>query len=157
MKEFNLREGDIFKWYYKDDSEYRRNNQSTAYWCMDNQCVVKNGELIDTYWDGVNSLLTTSTHAVRLDIDKIDLEFICNLDEIEFIKEYQVEDYDRVYNLSYQKSCYKVFAIDKGAQVSKKALRAKYLRKLEEAEYRKRSAEWDIQSYTKSIEEIDNE
>ena len=152
----DLREGDIFKWYYKNDSEYRRNNQSTAYWCMDNQCVVRSGELVDTYWDGVD-LSRLSSNSNFLDIDKIDLEFICNLDDIEFIREYQVEDYDKVYNLSYQKSCYKVFAIDKGAQVSKKALRAKYVRKLEEAEYRKRSAEWDIQSYTKSIEELDNE
>lgn len=30
----NLREGDIYKCYFKNDAEY----QSTAYWCMDDFC-----------------------------------------------------------------------------------------------------------------------
>lgn len=159
MKEgFSLREGDIYKWYFKNDAEYRAKcGGGTAYWCMDNQCVVKNGELVDTYWDGVNSLLRTSSNSTTLDSDKVDLEFICNLNDIEFIEKYQIEDYDKVYNLSHQKGCYKVFAIDKGAQVSKKALRDKYHKLLGEAEYQKRSAEWDIERYKNLILELDNE
>lgn len=157
MKETNsLHEGDVYRWYYKDHDTYVKNNTSTAYWCMDNKCVVKNGELLDTYWDGPCSLMQTSSNSKILDPDRVDLEFICNLDEIEFIKDYQVEDYDNVYNLSYQKGCYKMFAIDKGAQVSNKALRAKYSRQLEEAESNKRYAEYDIQRYTKLIDELDN-
>lgn len=153
-----LREGDIYKWYFKNDAEYRRNNPSTAYWCMDNQAVVHNGKLIDTYWIYADKgRFVVNSDCNYLDVDKVDLKFICNLNEIEFIKAYQVEDYDKVYDLSYQKGCYKLFAIDKGAQVSKKALRAKYLRELAEAEQRKRSAEWDIERYTKAIEELDNE
>ena len=151
-----LREGDIYKWYFKNDAEYRRNNPSTAYWCMDNLCVVKDGKLVDTYWDGVHLNKFSSGSAI-LDPEKVDLEFVCNLNDVEFIKEYQIENYDKVYDLSYQKGYYKLFAIDKGAQVSKKALRAKYLRELEEAEYRKLRAEWDIERYRKAIEELDNQ
>lgn len=151
-----LKEGDVYKWYYKNDAEYRRNNSSTAYWCMDNRCVVKNGELVDTYWEGVNSLLRTSSNSTILDPEKVDLEFICNLNDIEFIKEYQIEDYDKIYNLSHQKGCYKVFAIDKDAEVSNKALRTKYSKLLEQAEYQKRSAEYDIERYKNLILELDN-
>jgi hypothetical protein len=149
-----MKEGDVYKWYYKNDAEYRRNNSSTAYWCMDNRCIVRNGELVDTYWDGVD-LNRLSSNSSYLNPDKVDLEFICNVNDLEFIKEYQIEDYDKVYNLSYQKGCYKLFAIDKGAKVSNKALHAKYARLLEEAQYQKRSAEWDIERYTKLIEELE--
>lgn len=156
MENIILKEGDIFKWFYKNDLEYRRNNQNTAYWCMDNQCVVRDGVLIDTYWLGVDLSASISSNAFQLDISKIDLEFVCNLYCTKFIKEYEIEDYDRVYNLSYQKGCYKVFAIDKDAQVSKKALRAKYVRKLEEAEYHKQCAERDIEKYTNYIKDLEN-
>lgn len=148
-----MREGDIYKWYFKNDAEYRAKcGGGTAYWCVDNRCVMKNGKLVDTYWDGVKRASSSSN---ILDPEKVDLEFICNLNDIEFIKEYQIEDYDKVYNLSHQKGCYKVFAINKGAQISNKALRIKYQKLLEQAEYQKRSAEWDIERYTKLLEELE--
>ena len=153
----SLREGDVYKWYYKNDAEYRAKCVGgTAYWCMDNLCVVKDGKLVDTYWDGVHLNKFSSGSAI-LDPEKVDLEFVCNLNDVEFIKEYQIEDYDKVYNLSYQKGCYKVFAIDKGSQVSNKALRVKYSKLLEQAEYQKRSAEWDIERYKILIFELDNQ
>lgn len=152
-----MREGDIYKWYYKNDSEYRAKcGGGTDYWCMDNQCVVVNGELVDTYWDGVRLDRLSSGSAI-LDPEKVDLEFVCNLNDIEFIKGYQIEDYDKVYNLSHQKGYCKVFAIDKGSQVSNKALRAKYSKLLEQAEYQKRSAEWDIERYKSLILELDKQ
>lgn len=142
-----MKEGDIYKWYFKNDSEYRAKcGGGTAYWCMGNRCVVKNGELVDTYWDGVNILLQNYSNFNILDPEKVDLEFICNLHDIEFIKEYQIEDYDKVYNLSHQKGCYKVFAIDKGAQVSNESLKKKYINEyskvLYEKEYAERRLSW---------------
>lgn len=88
MKEgVSLREGDIYKWYFKNDAEYRgKCGGGTAYWCMDNRCVVKNGELVDTYWEGVYNPLQTSSNSKILDPEKVDLEFVCNLNDIEFIK-----------------------------------------------------------------------
>jgi hypothetical protein len=149
----SLREGDIYKWYYKNDAEYRRNNSSTAYWCMDNRCIVRNGELVDTYWDGVE-LTRLSSNSSYLNPDKVDLEFICNVGDVEFIKKYEIEDYDKVYNLSYQKGCYPCFAIDKGAQVSNKALCTKYQGLLDKAHSDKRSAEYNIEYYSKLIEDL---
>jgi hypothetical protein len=148
-----MKEGDVYKWYYKNDAEYRRNNSSTAYWCMDNRCIVRNGELVDTYWDGVSST-RLSSNSSYLNPEKVDLEFICNVNDVEFIKKYEIEDYDKVYNLSYQKGCYPCFAIDKGAQVSNKALRIKYQGLLDKAHSDKRSAEYNIEYYSKLIEEL---
>jgi hypothetical protein len=149
----DLKEGNVYKWYYKNDAEYRRNNSSTAYWCMDNRCIVRNGELVDTYWSGVDSEYPSS-NSHYLDADKVDLEFICNVNDVEFIKKYEIEDYDKVYNLSYQKGCYPCYAIDKGAQVSNKALRTKYQGLLDKAHSDKRSAEYNIEYYSKLIEEL---
>jgi len=149
-----LKEGDVYKWYYKDDLEYRRKcSGGTAYWCMDNKCIVRSGELVDTYWDGVD-LSRLSSNSKFLNPDKVDLEFICNVSDVDFIQKWELEDYDKVYNLSHQKGCYPCYAVDKGVGTSNKALLVKYKRGLEEAESNKRSAEWDIERYTKLINEI---
>lgn len=151
-----LKEGDVYKWYYKNDEEYRRNNSSTAYWCMDNQCIVRSGELVDTYWDGVD-LTGLSSNPNYLDPDRVDLEVICNVNDVEFIKKWETEDYDKVYDLSRQKRCYPLYAVDKGAQVSNEALRTKYQGLLDKAHSDKRSAEYNIEYYSKLIEGLSDE
>jgi hypothetical protein len=150
-----LREGDVFCWHYKNDEEYRKQHQQsgTAYWCLDNKCVVVDGELQDTYWSGPKETQFRSNDRI-LDIDKVDLEFICNVNDVEVIEKWQTEDYDKVYNLSYQKGCYKLFAIDKDAKPSNKALIAKWERKLEEAESDKRSAEFNIKWAKEELEKL---
>lgn len=149
-----MKEGDVFRWYYKNDTEYRAScGGGTAYWCMDNQAIVRSGELVDTYWDGVD-LNRLSSNSKFLDLDKVDLKFVCNVNDVKFIEKWQTEDYDTVYNLSHQKGSYKCYAVDRDATVSNKALRAKYQRELEKAESDKRCAEWDIERYTKLLSEL---
>ena len=151
-----MKEGDVYKWYYKNDAEYRRNNSSTAYWCMDNKAVVHNGNLIDTYWLYMDKeRIVESSTCRHVNVDDVDLEFVCNLNDVEFIDKWQTEDYDKVYNLSRQKNCYPLYAIDKGAQVSNKALRTKYQGLLDKAHSDKRSAEYHIEYYSKLIEELE--
>lgn len=158
MKEgISIREGDVYRWYYKNDTEYRAScGGGTAYWCMDNQCYAteRSGEiyLLDTYWIDYGQEYI-GNEVTYVDPEKVDLEFVCNLHDVEFIK-YGMEDYDKVYNLSRQKGCYKAFAVDKDATVSNKALHAKYQRELEKAESDKRCAEWDIERYTKLLSEL---
>lgn len=151
----SLREGDIYKWYYKNDAEYRQKSPSTAYWCMDNMAVVHNGNLIDTYWlymDKERIVESSSCHYVG--VDKVDLGFVCNLNDVRFIDKWQIDDYDKVYDLSRQKRCYPLYAVDKDAQVSDKALRTKYEKLLYDAYSEKRSAEYIIEYYSKLIEEL---
>lgn len=121
-----IREGDVFRWYYKDDAAYRaRSPNGTAYWCMDNQCfaTIRDGVtyLIDTYWAHYGCEYIGNEVKI-VDVERVDLEIICNLNEIEWISEYYIQDYDKVYNLSRQSCCYKHYAIDKGVQPSKAAI-----------------------------------
>lgn len=148
-----MKESDVYRWYYKNDLEYRQKNFSTAYWCCDNQCVVIDGELRDTYWGGVNKSFVGYDDKV-ISVEDVDLEFVCNLNDIRFISEYEKEDYDCVFDLSHQKGSYKVYAVDKDAQISNKALLVKWQSKLEKAQYEKKSAEWDIERANEEISKL---
>ena len=150
-----LREGDVYRWEYLNDLEYRQNSPSTAYWCMDQKTIVVNGKLIDTYWlymDKERIVLSSSCH--QIDPAKVKLEFVCNLSDIRFINKWEKDDYDKVYNLSRQKGCYELYAVDKGAQVSNTALRIKYQSELDKAYSEKRIAEYNIEYYSKLIKEL---
>lgn len=59
-----------------------------------------------------------------------------------------------MYNLSYQKGYHKLFAIDKGAEVSKAALLKKYEEQLRRANEDLRSAQYSIERIEKDIEEL---
>lgn len=154
-----IKDGDVFKWNYKDDAAYREKHSGsgTAYWCLDQQCFATERSgviyLIDTYWTDYSAeYLGSETSYVSP--DKVELEFICNLKDIEFIENWEIEDYDKVYNLSRQKHCYKKYAIDKGAQPSKSAILKKLEAKLEKAYSDQRSAELSIEWTIKQIEDL---
>lgn len=163
----NIKQGDVYRWKYKDHEEYhaKHRGSGTAYWCMDQQCVAIdcNGsiELVDTYWCGVKPKLiriSDSTHFV--DPDKVTLEFICNTNDVQGLHSWEVEDYDVVYNLSWQKGHHEAFATDLEAYKkgpSKKAVLKKLEAQLERAESEKRSAEYSIGWIKKQIEELYNE
>ena len=96
----------------------------------------------------------STSYLRNVDPDKVDLEFICNTNEIKYIDKWKLEDYDKVYNLIYQNGYRPIYAVDKGAEVSKKALKNKYQRLLEEAYQKQRSAEFDIERYSDEIEKL---
>lgn len=133
----DIKQGDVYRWHYKDDVAYRqRSPNGTAYWCLDQQCVAidYNGsiELVDTYWCGPDPKLiriNDTTHFV--DPDKVNLEFICNTNDVQGLHSWEVEDYDVVYNLSWQKGCHKEYATDAEAYKkgpSRKAVLKKYVK-----------------------------
>lgn len=149
----NIKLGDVFFWSYKEPGY-----DQFTYWCKDQKAVAVEGYdgnivLVDIYWGGVFKRSVGQNDYV-LDLDKADLEFICNINDIRVIREYEVRDYVKVYNLSNQNGCCKVFAVDKQAQVSNNALLKKYQEDLADACYRKRSAESDIERLTNKIEEV---
>lgn len=160
----DIRDGDYFYYSWKEGF----GTSSDPYWCRDRKCVARTNpegeiELVDTYnywkYNDPEGTLFSYDGLVReysrfVTEEKFDLEFICNVDDVEIIEAWEKEDYDNVYNLSYQVGYNKLFAIDKGAIVSNKALRAKYQRELEKAESDKRCAEWDIERYTKLLSEL---
>ena len=159
----DIKQGDVFNWTFKDHDAYvKKCSGGTAYWCMDRQCVAieRNGRivLVDTYWNGPDPehvRISDSTHFV--DVDKVDLEFICNTNEVQGLHSWEVEDYDVVYNLSWQKGCHKEFATDLEAY-KKGPSKAAVLKKLDKQLYRAyedlASAQWDIERISKEIEEL---
>ena len=156
----NIREGNVYRWYYKDDQEYREQNRTTAYWCMDNQCVAINRDdciyLVDTYWCGLEPRLISQNDTV-VDPDKVDLEFICNTNDVIGLHSWEVEDYDVVYNLSWQKGCHKEYATDAEAYKkgpSKNAVLKKLKKQLQRAHEDLRSAQWSIERINKEIGEM---
>jgi len=143
-----MKDGDVFRWYYKNDIEYRQKHagSGTAYWCMDNQCVYREGKgLIDTYWSGLGGKYSSNCEKYVSE-EEADLEFICNLNEVEVIREGSKDEYDKVYDLSHQKGSYKVYAVDRGVGKSKKATLAKKKQELAEVkrklEYLQREVVW---------------
>lgn len=154
-----MKDGDVFRWYFKNDTEYRAKHacSGTAYWCLDNQCVYWEGVgLVDTYWTGLSGKYLSSS-ATILNEEEIGLEFVCNLNEVEFIHKSDADEYDKVYDLSRQKGCYPLFAVDKGACKSKKAILTKKERELanvkSEIEYLQRKVVW----LTEEIAEVSAE
>ena len=150
-----MNECDVYHWHYKDHEEYCKRNQSTAYWCLDRKAVVHNGELVDTYWVYLDKEgIRISGNSNRVNPENVELKFICNLNDVKIINKWEKDDYDKVYDLSYHKGCCEVYAIDKDAEVSNTALCKKYNSLLEKAYSDKRSAEYDIDYYSKLIKEL---
>jgi hypothetical protein len=116
-----LKEGDVYRWRYTDEIIARRRGHVTSgtiYWCEDQQAIVRNGTLYDTYWAGHRLSPCGDQHAKNL--ADVELEFVCNWNDIEYIEPHAVKNYDAadVFDLSYQHGCYKYFAIKKGAKPS---------------------------------------
>ena len=158
-----IKQGNIYRWHYKDDAAYRqRSPNGTAYWCLDQQCVAidynDSIELVDTYWNGPDPQhirINDTTHFVEP--DKVNLEFICNTNNVIGLNSWEVEDYDVVYNLSWQKGCHKEYATDAEAYKkgpSKNAVLKKLENQLQRAHEDLRSAQWSIERINKEIEEL---
>ena len=146
-----IKDGDFFQYSWKPNL----GPSSDPYWCRDRRCVARTDNhgdivLIDTYnyWPFKESKEDTNifTHeglsreySKYIDVGRFDLEFICNLNDYEFVHEYAKDDYEGVVFVGYQ--CTKKWAKPKGSDVSTKALKAKYLAEYQQALYDKQSAE----------------
>lgn len=151
-----MKNGDVFRWYFKNDTEYRKKHSGsgTAYWCLDNQCVYREGVgLVDTYWGSLTDQ-HLSSQATILDEEKIDLKFVCNLNDVEFIHKSVADEYDKVYNLSRQKGSYKVYAVDRGVGKSKKAILAKKERELANVKSEIEHLQRKIITLTEEVKEL---
>lgn len=115
----NWREGAIYHWYW-NDVEYSKKTlerqAGTLYWCCNNIGIVNpQGVLVDTYWntDSNNKRFTQKDCEMRLD-----LEYVCNMDELEPAKEYMRVYYldEDCVDLNHPISTRRKFYIKKGAK-----------------------------------------
>lgn len=141
-----FKQGDVFNFRYTEEYLKRRGWEiSSAFHCFDGQLVAvpdphasESGErgliLRDTYWamfSGTEFTFSFGSGRVfsipeALHIGTLD--FVCNLSEIgrisrdatDFSNYYEREDF---FNLSYQHSCYPLFALKRGAVRSEKVIR----------------------------------
>lgn len=116
----NIKLNDVYLFRYNE--EYNK-KLFEPYWCFDGQLIVKqnrNGELYlqDTYWgfDGGEKKTLTLEQV----LERGELTFVCNLDEVEKCEEYHLNYYDDkdLFDLSYQHGCYKAYFKRKGANKS---------------------------------------
>jgi hypothetical protein len=122
-----LRDGDIYNWHWTDAELAKRadyRNSGTLYWCEDRQAIARNGQLLDTYWAGHELAPGGDCHVV--DPMKVDLTFVCNLNDVRRISEHEAKYYDAadVFNISYHAGYRKLFAVKPDAKRSQTAMLA---------------------------------
>lgn len=115
-----LKEGDVYRFSYSR-AEHDKAAQGWAgslTHCFDGQVVVRNGKLCDTFW-GFDA---SEPRIVRP--DQGELTFVCNLNEVTDIREYETRQYDAadVFNLTRHHGHHKRFAIRKGAVPSQQRM-----------------------------------
>ncbi len=111
---------DVYRFSY---SQKYYDELSYPYWCFDGQLIVKQnhkGELylVDTYL-GFNDS-SNKSFTLEQALERGTLTFICNLDEVEKCNEYDTRYYadEDIFNLSYQRNCYKNYYKRKDAKKS---------------------------------------
>ncbi len=136
-KTIQLREGDVFRFTYSD-TECAKSTADLR-WCVDGQVVVRDGRLCDTYW-GFDA---SEPRIVRP--DQGTLMFVCNLNDVREIKDYEARHYDEadVFNLTHHHGYRKRFVVRKDAQPSAE-------RMLREIDAKAEAVRKDLESATRS-------
>lgn len=131
-----LREGDIFRWSYRDPNTDNRSYGS--YHCCSRIAVVKNGRLLDTYW----SCASDGRSFGAEDLPKLELTRVGNFAELDHAKEYQADYYDDadIVNLNHANSTRDNFYLRKGAKKSQAKMLEVARRNLERSQSNERSA-----------------
>lgn len=112
-----LREGDIFRWSYREpgnDGSWGR------YHCRSCIAIVHNCRLRDTFWQIGNSFSDGKSFGVD-DLGQIELTRLGNLADLDKVPEYQADYYDDadIVNLNHSNSTKGNFYLRKGAIRSK--------------------------------------
>lgn len=161
-----IKEGDYFHYSWKSGL----GPLTDPYWCRDGRCVARTDStgiiwMIDTYnyWpfkDGGKEDTDIFTYeglnreySKYVNTERFDLEFICNLNDYEFIHEYAKDDYEGVVFVGYQ--CTKKWAVPKGSEVSKTALLKKYVKEYNDLLSQKEYIDSRLLSLSDKIDELE--
>jgi hypothetical protein len=104
-----MKQGDVFRWYFKDHDDYVQRNRSTAYWCMSRVCFAdENLNLWDIYSGYFRFENELFIHFERSEFNKLvhpekcDLEFLFNLNEVRKVREYEAPRYEQHWSITQQ-------------------------------------------------------
>ena len=122
----NFREGDVYRFAYSEAERERANKgwSGSLHHCFDGTVVVRGGKLVDTYWDNSNQGRVVTP-------EQGTLTFVCNLNDVRQVKEYETLQYDGadVFDLRYNHGCIKRWMVRKDAVPSKERMLAEVHKK----------------------------
>lgn len=153
---------DVYTWEYKNEAEYldKHKYSGTAYWCLDRQLVIdENGDFRDTYkasisdWEIREDCFQSCTLLNKDDIEIVD--YVCNLNDVEFVDKWYKDQYDVVYDLSHHHYYKKLYAINKGAKVSNKKMLENKKKELEDKLSKVKHLMHTIEVLMENIEELE--
>ena len=150
-----MKENDRKKWSWKDE-HLPSKNYGEAYWCCARLAKVIDGNLMDLFWS-----MGESSHSRKLDINKIDLVYLGNLDDYQEVrttdefKYYNKEDTLDILHANHSGNWGKCFFIKKGAVKSKDKIKQELVKRLEDLEYQAQSIQRDIVRANEKLIELD--
>lgn len=150
-----FRVNDVFNFRYKPDEAKKR---FEPYHCFDGTLVVKKcGEdklyLVDTYWSIGDSRIFTPDEA----LEKGELTFLCNLEEMDDIKEMETLYYDDadIVKMHIHAGYRSRFLIKKGVQRSQAKMLQSIKQKIEDEHSKIRSAENSLKWHNEPLKKIE--
>ena len=141
------KQNDVCEWYYKDT-----NKKSEPYWCK--SCIAIYNEekqkWVDTYWSGCDNFGFPDNDP------SIEINYLGNLDDYRACKSYDFDYYDLkdCLDITHKNMSRGGFYVRKDAVKSMDKIRKVLERQLEDAEYKKRSAEWDIERIKQKLQNV---
>lgn len=157
-----MREGDIYKWKWKP--ELGRNDWGAfgSYHCKSRTAIVHDGCLLDTYWMNFGSSFKqqgwaesrAGAHSVCF--DTVDLTLIANLEDLEEIHHGEEAYYARqaIVDLRHENCSSAPIYKRKGTQRCAAVMARLLNDKIEGCENQIRSAERDLQTYQKQLDDV---
>lgn len=119
MTDTQFKDGDIFKWRWKDDAKDADCGPYKSYHCKSQRAVVKDGKLFDTFWGD-----WSSDRVVNL--DKVIITFLGNENEMEKITEYNAQFYkgEDIVNMNHSNNTRAPIYLKTGAKRDAETMRA---------------------------------
>lgn len=150
-----FKENDVFNFRYKPEEAKKR---FEPYHCFDGTLIVKkysdgNIFLVDTYWSSGDNRTFTPEKA----IEQGELTFLCNLDEMVDIKEWETLYYDDadIVKLHIHAGYRSRFLIKEGTQRSQAKMLQSIKQKIEDEHSKIRSAENSLKWYNETLKKIE--
>lgn len=130
-----LRDGDIFRWRWKDEDRHHDCAPFRAYHCKSRIAVAEGGLLFDTYWS-----MRSSDHVVKP--EGVILTHLGNMNDMTKIQPYQVAYYKRadIVDMRHANSTRGPIYLKTGAARDADMMRQEAERRIEEAQRSKESA-----------------
>lgn len=155
ITEIKLKVNDVYNFRYSQEEAKKR---FEPYHCFDGTLIVRklhNGgfHLVDTYWASGDSRTFTMEQALA----DGELTFLCNLDDVEEISEYDKNYYDDAdIIIIHMHAGYRTQrCIKKGTLRSKTKMIESVNQKINDAKSRINSAEYDIRKQTENLAKIE--